>query len=157
MLTRDGTYVQRFVYRAVSPSDRRRLGNDPRVRGGEPSMPDLTPRSPTAPRSISNAIAAHVLNETLPSNFVSTTTVSEANISNRITGEQFNTLGYVKVDLLYISPSRIVDISTRAGANRWGLERPTVNRQGFLDALHTREVLISGGIAGEAIEAFIPL
>jgi hypothetical protein len=106
---------------------------------------------------LSGAIVAHVLNERLASNFVSATTVADANITNRITGRHFNTLGHIKIDLLYISPQRIFDISTHAGAVRWGLYNPGVSQQGYLDALHTREVLIQSGIPGEAIDGFVPL
>jgi len=95
-----------------------------------------------------------------PSSYISTTKLDGGEIENphgdMLGGEH----GTVRIDLLLISPKKILDLTTRHGQNTWNLSNPsfkkgaqaTTSRQALEDVVRTQEVLIKGEIPHEAVE-----
>ena len=142
--------VPRIIQRYLSAADMASIN----VATGQATGP-LSPRGPGARLSPFQ----HVINERAPSPFISATTLMGPEMFNRTTGQPFNVNGRVRIDLLYISPSNLLDLSTPAGQNAHGFfggAPGTPPQNALLDVRHTREVLIRGRIPREAIIEFIP-
>ena len=86
------------------------------------------------------------------SQYISTTKQLEdiTNAQNEKLGQH----GRVKIDLLWISPKVIFDLTTRKGQDTWKFSDPKtpIVRQALEDVVRTQEVLIKGEIPQEAIE-----
>ncbi|MFI8071118.1 DUF4157 domain-containing protein [Streptomyces sp. NPDC086033] len=77
---------------------------------------------------------------------------------NELTNAQGEPLGgengWAEIDLLYVSPSQIFDVTRASVQKEWGLAELGVNeRQALQDAVRTQEVLIHGIIPPKAIKA----
>ena len=95
-----------------------------------------------------------------PSPYISTTKLDGGEIENphgdMLGGEH----GTVRIDLLLISPKKILDLTTLHGQTTWDLSNPTfkhgakatTSRQALEDVVRTQEVLIKGEIPYKAIE-----
>jgi hypothetical protein len=140
-----GQYVPRILTRNISAQDKKALRQR---RGIEPTANrrNLEPKE-------------HVMGFK-PSPYVSTTKLDGEEVENphgdMLGGEH----GTVRIDLLLLSPKKILDLSTRHGQNTWDLSNPTfkkgakatTSRQALEDVVRTQEVLIKGEIPYEAIE-----
>ena len=74
---------------------------------------------------------------------------------NNPSGETFDNYGRVKLDLLYIDPENILDVSTKVGQEEWGFRSQGLDSnvlQAIKDVERTQEVLIRGIIPRDAIE-----
>jgi len=130
-----GLYAPRYVRRNIAADDvtsiRRGQGMSPTGAGGR------------------TTILQHVIGQK-PSPFISTSV--KPDIVNP-QGETFNKFGQRQVDLSYIAPDNIINLSSRAGQKAFGLANPQGSAavQALKDAERTGEVLIRGKIPQEAI------
>ncbi|BAZ31241.1 hypothetical protein NIES4074_37130 [Cylindrospermum sp. NIES-4074] len=139
VLDKKGQYVKRYIYRNISPQDVETL-KDKRKRHIEPtgSKSRVTPLQ-------------HVEGKK-PSPYISTTKTS-GDITNP-QGENFDYHGKVKIDLLYIDPENILDLTTKVGQDEWGFSATAKGAalQALKDVIRTQEVLIKGTIPKDAIQ-----
>lgn len=91
--------------------------------------------------------------------FISTTKVRSGNITNpegRLfgEGEGFGYFGTVEIDLSYVAPSNIYDLTRREGQDEWQLSAPNtpIKQQALSDVVRTQEVLVKGPIPKNAIK-----
>lgn len=140
-MDKKGQYVVRYLYRNISAKDVQTLA-DRRKKHIEPTGPTsrVTPLE-------------HVKGKK-PSPYTSATKTKGGQIENP-SGETFDNYGRVKLDLLYIDPENILDVSTKVGQEEWGFRSagaaPSV-LQAIKDVERTQEVLIKGIIPRDAIE-----
>jgi hypothetical protein len=141
VLDKKGQYVVRYLYRNISAKDVQTLA-DKRKKHIEPTgaTSRVTPLE-------------HVMGQK-PSPYTSATKTKGGEINNP-SGETFDNYGRVKLDLLYIDPQNILDVSTKVGQEEWGFRSasgaPAV-LQAIKDVERTQEVLIKGIIPRDAIE-----
>ncbi|MGI0495389.1 eCIS core domain-containing protein [Alkalinema pantanalense CENA528] len=163
VLSSTGSRVQRYVGRNINTAEQRILDNSrfSTPEGETITYRDLPPR-PGRGRNANKPRVTdprqHVVNASLPSVFSSTTTLpSPETLTNpRDTGEEFNKSGTIRIDLFRIDPSKIIDLTSPAELNRWGFFSGTIDPRAASDAARTKEVLIRGGIPGNAIVEYTP-
>ncbi|AFZ21581.1 eCIS core domain-containing protein [Allocoleopsis franciscana] len=141
VLDKKGQYVVRYLYRNIAAKDVETLA-DKRKNHIEPTGS----RSRVTPLE-------HVMGHK-PSPYTSATKTKGGQIENP-SGETFDHYGRVKLDLLYIDPQNILDVSTKVGQEEWGFRSAGVAPavlQAIKDVERTQEVLIKGIIPRDAIE-----
>jgi hypothetical protein len=83
--------------------------------------------------------------------YISTTKAEDGQITN-YDGIPFQQAhGHVKIDLLLISPSEIIDVSNTKIQQKWGFSEDPDGHRAITDANRTHEVLVTGKIPAAAI------
>ncbi|WP_410539695.1 DUF4157 domain-containing protein [Streptomyces sp. KL2] len=138
-----GKKVPRRVARNLSKQDKKTYGST-----------GVKPRDPDA----NVPVWLHVAGAQ-DSPFISTTKVRSGNITNpegRLfgEGEGFDYFGTVEIDLSYVAPSNIYDLTRREGQDEWQLSAPNtpIKQQALSDVVRTQEVLVKGPIPKKAIK-----
>jgi len=150
-----GQYVPRKIVRAITDEDEHfiKIG-----KGILPkSDPDYLKKFPFEGREkAARDPHAHAVGGKL-SPYISTTKQQDGEITNPH-GEKFDGrgdgAGKVRIDLAYIAPKNIHDLSTRQGQDFWNFSHPAVGTaamQALKDVVRTSEVLVRGTIPGKAI------
>jgi hypothetical protein len=136
-----GQYVQRRIVRNLSDADIKQRKKTKTI-------------EPTGPSATWDA-QEHVMGNK-PSQYISATKQPDGQIKNPQgeTFESFKIGGKVSIDLFWIDPQKIMDLSTWTGQQEWGLSNPQTEKtkQALEDVKRTQEVLIEGTIPAEAIE-----
>ncbi|MER6996217.1 DUF4157 domain-containing protein [Streptomyces sp. NPDC000410] len=114
----------------------------------------INPRDPDG----NVAVWLHVAGAT-DSPFISTTKVQSGDITNPDgdlfgEGDGFAYHGTITIDLSYVSPSNIYDLTRAGGQNEWNLGAPNsrIRQQALRDVVRTQEVLIKGAVPKAAIK-----
>jgi hypothetical protein len=148
--------IQRYAWRNINETEQRIL-----AKGSKSNYRDLPPRpgEPYSTSSFEDAIITHVTNSKVQSRFSSATTNDKGAVTQLATGENFNSYGLIKIDLLEIPREMIVNLSTREAAAHWTIRTGSKNIAKRLpsEVAHTRELLIDGGVRGKAIVEYIPI
>ena len=86
------------------------------------------------------------------SQYISSTKQETGDITNPHES-QLGGHGKARIDLLYVSPKVIFDLTTKKGQDRWELSSPDrkVTRQALEDVIRTQEVLVKGEIPDRAV------
>ncbi|MEU7564160.1 hypothetical protein [Streptomyces eurythermus] len=141
-----GSFVPRKVQRALAKRDKR-----PEKRG----ITAPAAHMPATPETIMSHVqgAPTGPNGEKLTPFTSTTKIAAKDLTNaqgvRLGGEY----GLVTIDLLYVSPTQIYDLTGAAEQEFYGLANPVASqRQALQDVVRTQEILIHGTIPAEAIE-----
>ena len=158
----DETIVPKTVWRNINLTEKDILERAKKLKteNGEDYYSKDLPSRPDTRSNKSKIIKptddprTHVLNKTVPSIFSSVTVITSGEITNRETQENFNKSGKIEIDLLEIEPSKIIDLTTKKQADKYGLLDPKITDRGFKDVIATGEILIKGGIPGKAIRNF---
>ncbi|MFD9219026.1 DUF4157 domain-containing protein [Streptomyces sp. NPDC060064] len=139
-------FVPRYVERNISERDK-----------PKPGKKGLTPRNPRGPFKPQQHGTGEMKED---SPFISTTKKNAKDITSgkKTTTKLGGQYGRVIIDLLYVSPSQIFDLTRRDNQDAWGLSGPdnTMAKGALQDAVRTQEVLIMGEIPGKAIDEFFP-
>jgi hypothetical protein len=153
-----GQYVPRQIVRAITGED------EHFIKMGAGILPKSDPvylaKFPFGKRQKSaRDLLGHAEGAPL-SPYISTTKQQDGEIRNP-KGEKFDQrgdgTGKVRIDLAYIAPKNIHDVSTRQGQDFWNFNNPaagTAALQALKDVVRTSEVLIRGTIPGKAIIEF---
>ncbi|MFF5437699.1 DUF4157 domain-containing protein [Streptomyces achromogenes] len=141
-----GSFVPRKVQRALAKRDKR-----PEKRG----ITAPAAHMPATPETIMSHVqgAPTGPNGEKLTPFTSTTKIEAKDLTNaqgvRLGGEY----GLVTIDLLYVSPKQIYDLTGAVEQEFYGLANPVASqRQALQDVVRTQEILIHGTIPAEAIE-----
>ncbi|MDN3263983.1 hypothetical protein QWJ26_30065 [Streptomyces sp. CSDS2] len=141
-----GSFVPRKVQRALAKRDKR-----PEKRG----ITAPAAHMPATPETIMSHVqgAPTGPNGEKLTPFTSTTKIEAKDLTNaqgvRLGGEY----GLVTIDLLYVSPTQIYDLTGAIEQEFYGLANPAASqRQALQDVVRTQEILIHGMIPADAIE-----
>jgi hypothetical protein len=150
-----GQYVPRMIVRAITAED------DYFIKIGEGILPkndpDYLKRFPfkgKRPYPANNPLD-HAEGAKL-SPYISTTNRQDGEVTNS-KGVAFDPVRdgshKVRIDLAYIAPKNIHDLSTRKGQDTWNFSNPGSDKamQALKDVVRTSEVLVRGTIPGRAI------
>jgi hypothetical protein len=150
-----GIFVQQFIWRAITAEERARLDarHQPEAEVPWPSLPSR-PGDGVSPRATDPV--THIVNAGVPSDFLSGTTVPNAQITNRRSPagtppQNFRkaTGGRVKINLAWVPARDIYVVGTTTAVDQWKFGPG--DEVGRRDAIATREVLIRGGLPARAI------
>ncbi|MGW7381188.1 eCIS core domain-containing protein [Streptomyces sp. NPDC054794] len=149
-------FVPRYVTRNIAAEDRVTHRNNQGMipRGYRDDRGNMLPPQKRA----SNEAWEHVTG-TEASQFISTTKLESQGIKDP-KGEAWSTAkgqkfhGMARIDLSYINPQNIFDLTTAVGQREWKLDSPgtAVLQQALRDVIRTQEVLIRGIIPQGAIK-----
>ncbi|WP_163998228.1 phage tail protein [Pyxidicoccus caerfyrddinensis] len=137
-------FVPRYIIRNITEEDLKamNLSSTGEVRG---------PITPTGPKARTTPVE-HVMGKK-PSPFISATRAPGGDITNP-QGETFvSPSGKVRIDLTFIDPKAILDLSTRVGQDEWNFtnQKTDIGKQALADVKRTQEVLIKGTIPAKAL------
>ncbi|MFB7991416.1 DUF4157 domain-containing protein [Streptomyces sp. NPDC056002] len=155
--TQSGGFVPRMLQRNLAVRDKR-----PEKDGITAEMPNLTATPGRVKQHVLGAKSEAGggkkrkgrgdLKRVTP--FTSTTKLPVNEITNAQGEPLGGENGWAEIDLLYVSPSQIFDVTRASVQKEWGLAQLGVNeRQALQDAVRTQEVLIHGIIPPKAIKA----
>jgi hypothetical protein len=156
--TMNKTKVQRYVWRNINITEQGILAKT--SKGEIVKYPDLPPRpgKRTRTQTLAQAVQIHVTDSKAKSRFSSATAIEKGVVTQLATGERFNSYGLIKIDLLEVPSERILNLSTKQEAERWGIHtgKGGISERVTREVDHTREILIDGGIPGKAIVEYRP-
>ncbi|MGW6137976.1 eCIS core domain-containing protein [Streptomyces sp. NPDC055140] len=149
-------YVPRYVTRNIAAEDKvtHKRGQGIVPRGYRDEKLKMKPDKQRA----DNEAWEHVTG-TEASQFISTTKLESQSIQDpqglpwsTAKGQKFH--GMARIDLSYVNPKNIFDLTTTIGQREWKLDSPgtAVMQQALRDVIRTQEVLIRGIIPQGAIE-----
>ncbi|MFF4749619.1 eCIS core domain-containing protein [Streptomyces sp. NPDC002514] len=149
-------YVPRYVTRNIAAEDKvtHKRGQGMIPRGYRDEKLNLKPDGQRA----RNTVEEHVTGREM-SQFISTTKLESKTIKDP-KGDAWSTAkgqkfyGMARIDLSYVNPKNIFDLTTTVGQREWKLDSPgtAVLQQALRDVVRTQEVLIKGIIPQGAIE-----
>jgi hypothetical protein len=142
--------VQRYIWRALSDREGTLMTNKYEQVDNTLSLPPR-PAAPGHERDKkATTIEKHASNAVVASDFLSATTIEDARIANRRSGQPFRgQAGTIKIDLFQIDPGAIF-VGSSGGKPNWGFSDPK-NKEAGLDVVATREVFLKGGVPAAAI------